>query len=202
MFVQIMQGSTSDPKGLLASFDRWSQELAPGGAGWLGMTGGITEDGRVIAMMRYESEDAARRNAERPEQEQWWSETEETFFDGGATVQDSSDVMVDLQGDPDQAGFVQAMQGRSSDPDRVKELMGEDPDVWATFRPDVLGSVGVGHPDGSYTMFLYFTSEAEAREGEKKEAPQELQAAMEEMDRLAVGEPDFFDLKNPMLRSA
>ena len=202
MFVQIMQGRTSDPEGLLAAFDRWSQAQAPEATGWLGMTGGITEDGRVIGMMRYESEEAARRSAERPEQERWWSETEETFFDGGATVHGSSDVMVDLQGVPDQAGFVQAMQGRSSDPGRVKELMEQDPDVWATFRPEVLGSVGVGHEDGSYTMFLYFTSESEAREGEKKEVPQELQAAMEEMDRLAVGEPDFFDLKNPMLRSA
>ena len=34
---------------------------------------------------------------------------------------------------------------------------------WASFRPEILGSVGALHPDGAYTMCIYFTSEAEAR---------------------------------------
>jgi len=48
---------------------------------------------------------------------------------------------------------------------------------------------------------MYFTSEAEAREGERKEPPPELQAHMEEMQRLSIGEPEFFDLKQPWLYS-
>jgi hypothetical protein len=51
-------------------------------------------------------------------------------------------------------------------------------------------------------MVLYFTSEAEAREGERKEVPPELQATMDEMDKLTVEAPEFFDLKQPELRSA
>jgi hypothetical protein len=51
-------------------------------------------------------------------------------------------------------------------------------------------------------MVLYFTSEAEAREGERKEVPLELQATMDEMNQLTVEEPEFFDLKQPMMRSA
>jgi hypothetical protein len=39
--------------------------------------------------------------------------------------------------------------------------------------------------------------EVEAREGERKELPPELQAQMEEMAALSVGEPEFFDLKRP-----
>jgi hypothetical protein len=48
-------------------------------------------------------------------------------------------------------------------------------------------------------MVLYFTSEAEAREGERKEPPPELQAQMAEMDKLSVGETEFFDLKQPVI---
>lgn len=111
------------------------------------------------------------------------------------------DVTVDVQGDPDGAGFVQVMQGRSDDPERARQLMDQDSDKWAEFRPDVLGSVAIGHEDGGYTMVMYFTSEAEAREGERKDPPPELQAQMEEMGKLSVGETEFFDLKQPLLYS-
>jgi hypothetical protein len=50
-------------------------------------------------------------------------------------------------------------------------------------------------------MIMYFTSEAEAREAERKEPPPELQAQMEEMNKLSVGETQFFDLKRPMIIS-
>jgi hypothetical protein len=198
MFAQVIQGKTSNPQGLEAALSRWFQDLAPGATGWLGSTSGVTEDGRAIAVVRFESEEAARRNSNRPEQDQWWSETAK-LLEGEASFRDSTDVTVDLQGDPDKAGFVHIMQGRSNDPARAKQLMDQDADKWAAFRPDVLGSVSLGHDDGSYTMVLYFTSEAEAREGERKEPPPELQAQMEEMGKLSVGEPEYFDLKRPVL---
>jgi hypothetical protein len=200
MFVQIIQGKTSDPEGLRAAGDRWMQELAPGATGWLGSTSGVTEDGRAITVVRFASEEDARRNSDRPEQDQWWAETSK-LYDGEATFHDSTDVTIDLQGDPDQAGFVQIIQGTTTDPERAQELMNVDADKWAAFRPDILGSVAVGHEGGAYTTVLYFTSEAEAREGERKEAPAELKATMEEMEKLSVGETEFFDLKQPDLRS-
>ena len=43
--------------------------------------------------------------------------------------------------------------------------------------------------------------EAEAREGERKEPPPELQAQMEEMTKLSVGETEYFDLKRPTMHS-
>jgi hypothetical protein len=200
MFVQIIQGKTSKPEELRAAVDRWMQDLAPGATGWLGSTGGVTEDGRFIAVVRFESEEAARRNSERPEQDRWWAETEK-LFDGAVTFRDSNDVTVDLQGDPDRAGFVQIMQGRSSDPERAKQLMAQDEDKWAALRPDMMGSVAIGHDGGAYTMVMYFTSEADAREGERKEVPPELRANMDEMNKLSVGETEFFDLKQPATRS-
>ena len=200
MFVQVIQGRVADAAGLRRALDRWYEELAPGAVGWLGSTGGVTEDGRGIALARFESAEAAQRNSDRPEQDRWWTETAR-LYDGEVTFKDSSDVTVDTAGDPDRAGFVQVMQGRGSDPDRARELMGQDADRWAELRPDVIGSVAVGHEGGAYTMAMYFTSEAEAREGERKELPPELAAQMEEMSKLSIGQPEFFDLKEPWLYS-
>lgn len=200
MFAQVIQGKTSKPEELDAALNRWLKDLAPDARGWLGSTSGVTEDGRAIAVVRFESEEDARRNSNRPEQDQWWSETAK-LFDGEATFRDSTDVTVDVQGDPDQASFVQVMQGRSSDPERAKQLMDQDADKWSAFRPDVVGSVSLGHEGGAYTMVMYFTSEAEAREGERKDPPPELQAQMEEMGKLSVGETEFFDLKQPRIVS-
>jgi len=200
MFVQVIQGRVSDAAALRAAADRWVRELGPTATGWLGSTGGVTEDGRFIMLARFDSPDAARRNSDRPQQGQWWAETA-GLLDGPATFHDSTDVTVDTPGDPDRAGFVQMMQGRGTDPDRARELMTQDSDEWAAYRPEVLGSVAVGHDDGAYTMAIYFTTEAQAREGERKEPPPKLAAQMEEMNKLTVGEPEFFDLKEPWIHS-
>jgi hypothetical protein len=200
MFIQVIQGQVSDAGRARAALDRWAKDLAPDAAGWLGSTAGVTDDGRFIALARFESEEAARRNSDRPEQDAWWRETSQ-LFTGEAVFHDSRDVMVDISEEPDTAGFVQVMQGRSSNPARARELMGQDSSEWASFRPDVIASVGAEHEDGAYTMAMYFTSEAEAREGERKEPPAELKARMEEMNALSVGMPEFFDLKEPWFYS-
>jgi len=116
-------------------------------------------------------------------------------------VQFSSEVTLDLHGDPDQAGFVQFRQGRVSDPDRAKALMARHSDELATTRPEMLGNIVVEHGDGAYTTVSYFTSEAEARQGEQKPVPAELQPDMEEMATLSMGEPEYFDLRRPMTLS-
>jgi hypothetical protein len=198
MFVQVIQGQVSDAARVRAQLDKWVSEVSPGATGWLGSTTGVTDDGRLVALARFESEEAARRNSERPEQSAWWEETAALFTDE-PVFQDSTSVEVDTAGDPAQAGFVQVMQGRSSDPYRVRELMAEDPTDWREFRPDVLGSVTIGHDGGAWTMALYFTSEQAAREGEQKEPPPETQQVMKEMESLAVGETVFLDLRDPWL---
>ena len=200
MFVQVIQGQVTDPGRVRAQLERWESDLAPGAVGWLGTTAGVTDEGRLVVLARFESEEAARRNSDRPEQSEWWAEAAALFADE-PTFQDSTSVEVETAGDPASAGFVQVMQGRSSDPDRVRELMAEDPTDWREFRPDVLGSVSVGHDGGAWTMALYFTSEAEAREGERKEPPAETQQIMKEMESLSIGETVFLDLRDPWLSS-
>jgi len=197
MFVQVIQGRTSDAEGLRAAMDRWMEELAPGAVGWLGSTGGVTDDGRAIVVARFATEEDARRNSDRPEQGAWWAETER-LFDGPPTFLDSTDTVVDLQGDPDRAGFVQVMRGRTRDPERARQLMSMDPEQWQAYRPDVLGSLEIGHDDGAYTVVLWFTSEAEAREGEKKDMPPEAAERMAELQTLG-DEPSYVDLTDPWM---
>ena len=200
MFVQVIQGQVSDRDEARTALDQWAAELAPGATGWLGSTAGVTADGQFVAVARFDSENSARRNSDRPEQDQWWAQTSK-LFTGEATFRDSTEVDVDQPGDPDKAGFVQIIQGRSSDPAKAREMMSQNPDPWTAFRPDILGSVAAGHDGGDYTMVLYFTSEEEAREGERKEPPPELKEQMDAMGALEVGEPTFLDLKDPWLYS-
>lgn len=198
MFVQVFQGQVSDPAQVRAHLDTWVAELGPSAEGWLGSTAGVTDDGQLVAVARFESEDAAKMNSDRPEQGEWW-EGMAALFTSEPEFHNSTSVDVQTYGDPAQAGFVQVMQGRTSDPERSRELMASDPTDWASFRPDILTSLNLQHDDGRWTMVNYFTSEKEAREGEQKEAPPELQQLMDEVNSINIGEPTFYDLKNPWL---
>jgi hypothetical protein len=201
MLAQVFQGRTSDAEALLDAFDRWRRELLPGATGFLGSTQGVTDDGRFIAVARFESAEAAARNAQRPEQSRWWEKTQR-LFDGEVTFRDSEQVDLDLVGDPDRAGFVQVMQGQVTDPARARELMAQLPqEAMEDFRPDILGTVFITHDAGRWTQVIYFTSEEEARAGERREPPAEWRSVMEELMKLGVGEPDFLDLRRPVLLS-
>jgi hypothetical protein len=200
MFVQMFTGKVTDAAQVRAVFEGWPAGAGRDARGWLGSTAGVTDDGQLVALARFESEEAARANSERPEQGQWWDSLAANL-DGEASFYESSEVDEDIVGDLDTAGFVQVMRGRVSDPARARELASGDSGDWAEFRPDVLGSLMLGRPDGEYVMAIYFTTEAEAREGEKKEPPAELAAQMEEMNALEVGETTYYDLKDPWLLS-
>jgi hypothetical protein len=200
VFAQVIQGKVTDRSALRAAMDRWLSEVAPGSIGWLGSTGGVTEDGRFILLARFSSQEEAMRNSDRPEQDAWWSETSK-LFDGEATFKNSVAVDEDLAGNPDDAGFVQFVLGKMRDPDRARELMSRDPQAWSQLRPDLLGTVTAVHEGGEMTTAAYFTSEQDAREGESREVPQELQEGMAEVDALTVGEPEFLDIKEPWLDS-
>ena len=199
MFVQVITGRTTKASELRTQMHKWMNDLAPGAEGFLGSTAGVTDDGRFVALARFESEEAAQRNSDRPEQGAWWAQTAQ-LLDGEPRFRNSVAVMPDLRGDPDKAGFVQIMQGQQGpDPERASELMNENSDEWAAFRPEVLGSLGISHADDTWTMALYFTSEDEARQGEHREPPPELKAQMDEMNALSTGVPEFFDLTDPWL---
>lgn len=200
MFVQVIQGQLTDVAQAHAAMDRWMEELAPEASGWLGTTAGVTADGRFIALARFESAAVARRNSESPAQDKWWHEFS-ALFSGDAAFSDTEDVTLGLLGDPGAAGFVQIIRGRVTDPDRVRTVMDRHPDEWASFRPDLLGSLFALSDDGGFTSAFYFSSEAEAREGERKEPPEDLKAEVDELNALDAVPPEYFDLTDPWLYS-
>ncbi len=199
MFVQVVTAKVNDREALERQFDRWEQEIRPGAEGFLGGTIGVTEDGRLIAFARFESEEAARRNSDRPEQTEWWAETEKSLSD--VEFKDSAKVITMRGGGSNDAGFVQVMRGRILDEAKANEMesrMGEFEEAMASHRPDVIGDVEVTHPDGTFSQAIYFTSEEEARANEQKETPPELAPMFEEFMAAATVE-EFLDLKEPRL---
>jgi hypothetical protein len=200
MFIQVITGTTSDPDGLRRQADRWEQELRPGAIGFLGSTGGVTDDGRAILVARFESEEAARRNSAREEQGAWWAETEK-YLDG-ATFKESVNITTMLGGGSDDAGFVQIMLGRVTDTAKLAEIDARTPEFEAAmrqYRPDVIGDVIAIHPDGTYTDVVYFTSEAQARQGESRPMPDEVQTMFGDL-MAAIAIDEYLDLKEPWLR--
>ena len=194
MFVQVIKGKVSDSSAIRAALDKWLSELAPGATGWLGSTTGVTDDGTLIGIVRFDSLESAQSNSDRPEQGRWWAETER-LFDGEVAFEDSNDVDEYVTGDWDRAGFVQVMQGQVSDLDRARTVMLRRPDNFEQLRPDILAMLDLGHQDGRWTSVIYFTSEAEARQRESQDPPPEFAAMMDEMASISVSETRFYDLR-------
>jgi hypothetical protein len=115
-----LQGRATNPDGIHAELDRWRAEFQPGADGWLGSTSGVTDDGRFIAVVRFASEELARRNSDRPEQDAWWTQASKHLAE--VAFHDSTQVHTYREGGSDQAGFVQVIQGHSPDMERLAAL--------------------------------------------------------------------------------
>ncbi len=198
MFVQVIEGKVSDKAGLHRQLERWQAELRPGAAGYLGSTSGVTDDGVAFAIVRFESEAAAKANSDRAEQGAWWSETEKCF-DGPVSFIDSDDVEQFLDGGSNDAGFVQVMKSPAA-PDRavVKDLDERFAQHAGTWRPDLIGGLRIWTTDHSTVEVNYFTSEADARANEKKEPPAELVELFVKYADL-MANTQYLDLHDPWL---
>lgn len=208
MFIQIIQGKCRDETALRALMDSWRAEMAPHADGWLGGTYGVTDDGMFVAVVRFESHELAKRNSDRPEQGAWWAEVEKCF-DGPVTFHDCDDVTMMLNGGSDDAGFVQVIQGRVTEPERLRRMMTSQPDRLHQLRPDIIGATLAIDADGTFTETVAFSSEAAAREGEKREMPADMQAefqdemaAMQDVHYLDLHHPWFASRENPMAGKA
>jgi hypothetical protein len=200
MFVQVIEGRTSDAKRLLQQFERWTTDLQPGATGYLGSTGGVTADGRVVMFARFESDAAARANSERPEQGQWWAETAKCF-DGDVAFADSSDVEIFLAGGSDDAGFVQVMKSPDVDRQTVTDLDAAFEPIVKTYRPDLIGGLRIWTGPRACVDVNYFTSEQAARAAESQEPPAEVAELLSKFME-TMKDAEFIDLPNPQLISA
>jgi hypothetical protein len=199
MFIQVVRGNVKDAAAVRAATEEWEKELKPGAKGYLGATEGVTDDGKFIAVVRFESEETAKANNDRPEQGAWWQKTSK-LFDSEASFFNCPRVETFMGGGSDDAGFVQVMVYKPSDIEKVMEMSKQFAEM-PMDRKDIIGGTTAISTDGTVFDTNYFTSEAEAREGENQEMPPEFQSVMEEWGKV-TGPIEWVDLKQPWLFSA
>jgi hypothetical protein len=197
MFIQVIQGRCAKPDELRALGEEWRDQLSAGATGWLGGTYGFTDDGGFIGVVRFESRESAMANSERPEQGEW-AQRMAPLFDGPMEFHDSDDVTLLFDGGSDDAGFVQVIQGKVDDADRLRALMTTGADELRAMRPDILGGSLAIEDDGAVTETVGFTDEASARTGESAAPPPEVAAELE----WAMQGASFHDLRHPWFESA
>lgn len=200
MFIQVIQGRCRDEDQLHRLTEEWSKDIAPGAEGWLGGTYGVADDGQFVAVVRFDSKDAAEKNSARPEQGEWWSRMQECF-EGAPTFHDCDDVTMFLDGGSDQAGFVQVIQGRLEDPAAFRDMLMQDTDALHEARPEILGGTFAIDDDGWFTETVAFSSEQEARAGEQKEMPSPMREEFESV-MASVQDLRYLDLQHPWFNSA
>lgn len=189
MYLRVAQGAVRDRQRLRTGLDRMVAALTGQGHGWLGTTAGTTDDGTAVVVTRWEDEVAPAADERTP----WW-DTVVGAFDQQPAVHRYRVVLEQLRGNPHDAGFVQVLQGRILDVDRTEHLL-EDVSGWQQrARPDLIGGVLGLHLDGGFTQVAYFTSEVEARAGERTAWPHQL----EELDPL-VQHSHYLDLREPWM---
>ena len=196
MFIQIIQGRCTRPDELHALADRWREELGPTADGWLGGTYGVTDDGTFLGIVRFESREAAMRNSERPEQQEWARQMT-ALVDGETEYHDCDDVTLLMGGGSDDAGFVQVIRGRVDDPERLRTMMTTDTDTLHRMRPEILGGTLAIEPDGTFTETIAFRDEDSARQGEQLEPPEQIRGELQ----WAMQDATFYDLHHPWFES-
>jgi hypothetical protein len=201
VFIQIIQGKCTKQDEMHAQFDKWLRDLAPSAPGWLGGTFGFTDDDMFVGVIRFEDKEKAMTNSDRPEQGQWWSETER-LFDGPAEFHNADKVLLMLEGGSDDAGFVQVIQGKLDDPKLLEAEMDEMTNMLREERPEILGSTFAIEEGGTFTEAVFFTDETMARQGEAKAMPnrEEVRHLMQDWRRI-THDVRYLDLHHPWFAS-
>ena len=196
MFIQVIQGPCRRHDELRALAESWRTEIAPHVPGWLGGTYGFTDDDMFIGVVRFTSREAAMANSERTEQGQW-AERMQALMDGPVEFHDCDDVTLLLDGGSDEAGFVQVIEGRVSDPERAKAMLAEASTL-RDLRPEIIGGTLALEADGRFIETVAFTDEAAARKGEQTATPAEVDERLREL----LHDATFYDLHHPWFQSA
>ena len=199
MFIQVIRSKVNDKAAMRARMDDWQEKMRPGAVGYLGTTAGFLDDGSIVICARFESQEAAMKNSNRPEQDAWFQETS-AAFGGEPEFIDVTDVEQWLDGGADDAGFVQVMIGHSPDRDRLRARANEDTDQLRAARPEIIGGMQGVFGDDGFVNIAYFTSEGAARQGESQDPPPEAAEMVNEFQQL-LGNVEFLDIHEPLLYS-
>lgn len=200
MFVWILEGKADDPEEIGRALGHWVNQLGPTVGGYLGATGGVTDDRRFILFTRFDSQEQAQAALARADLQAWYDDFQK-HFDGDVSFTESGDVSTYLAGGSDTAGFVQFMKVAEASRERVDAADREFEKVAGDLRPDLIGGVRVWTAPDTFVEANYFTSEDDARDGEKQEFPAELQAGFADFMEM-MKDAEYFDLTEPLITSA
>ncbi len=169
VFVQILQGTVGDAAGVRSELDRWRRELGPTTAGWRRLTAGLSRDGRMIALTRFDAPESYRHHRVRPEHKAWLGGLEFCLA-APVTIIECPAVQMLGAGDSDGAGFIQIVQGRITDPARFAATRLEVTRALHRHAPHVLGVMFLEHAGGRgyFTEVTYCTSERDTRAAERQ----------------------------------
>lgn len=194
MLLRTVRGQATDPAALHQHWTRWERSVAAGVDGYLGATAGVADDGAFVAMIRFAWVDAARRSGNAPEHAASWQDALGQLRD--PVVEDTERIDVWNRGGSDDAGFVQFRHGRSSDPERLRDLyVNQQPVRMGPHRPEVLGGLFAWHDNGGFTLSAYFSSEDAARRGENL---QEFTSFFDDINAV-MHDLTYIDLHEPWL---
>ena len=199
MFVWVLEGKAADPGEVGRQLGRWTSEFGDTTPGYLGATGGVTDDSRFLLFVRWESEDAGNELLMRPEQQAWYEEFQNSF-DGDIGFAETDDVTTHLAGGSDAAGFVQAMKVSGVDRQRIEVMDREFENIAPHVRPDLIGGIRVWTALDGFVEANYFTSERDARDGEKQAPPPELVEGLEDFTAM-MKDAEYLDFTEPFLPS-
>jgi hypothetical protein len=201
IYVQIVQGHTDDALAVRRHYERWFDQIAPDAEGWLHTTAGVTADGEAIAVVRFVSGEAYRRERQRPEQRRWDEQLADSFTEA-PTIRDCDRVAAFGDARPDDAGFVQVVQGRA---ERLRERIGQvasrEHHYARAHRLGVLGGLLADHDDDDlgFTELIYYLSAAAAR-NEEGQLPREGVSMIESYEGHVL-DLRYLDLDEPLIRS-
>lgn len=185
MFSQVVRGRTNDPAAVRRELNLWAST-----AGTSDITAGVTDDGRFIAVTSFESEESARAAIG-----DWHG-----MLDGQVTVSGSLRTHLSAPGERSLARFVQVVQGQVTDLAEARRHLDSLQEALAAYLPCLLGTLTVEHDGERFTRVLYYSTEEEARAGER-DMPAEVRHRDEPARRLLVGPVEFLDLRDPWLLS-
>ncbi|HYT25739.1 MAG TPA: hypothetical protein VEP73_04555 [Actinomycetota bacterium] len=149
-----------------AELEHWDGDLGAGAPGWRGLTGGVTDDGELVVILRFDGAGAAVDNDTRPATAVWRTAVERHLA-GPARLQRCPIVREIKGGGSDEAGFVRVLQGRVIDARRLAALQ-DDVERGLAEEAHVLGVTVADHDRGGwFTEVTYFTSERAVRAAER-----------------------------------
>ena len=158
----------------------------------------MTDDRRFLLFARWESEEAAKALLTQPELQAWYDEFQQSF-DGAVEFVETGDVTTQLAGGSDAAGFVQAIKISGVDRQRVEGADGEFENIAPQVRPDLIGGIRAWTTPDAFVGVNYFTSEQDARAGEKQ-VPPEFAERFEDFMAM-MKDAEYFDFTEPFLHT-